>query len=844
MKKMLPPFSCYWLFIAMFLLFSSQVSAEDIRYSGNNCAVLIDVPDDLCPEDAAMTPLITCPQNIYVSCLNYTGNPSDYGQPVVNGYWQGVQIVEHTPQYYNNNCGIGYIIRTWTIYTPVGTFSCTQTINITGGGSFGYYDIHWPLDYVVTNQCYANPHPDDLPPPYNKPTWNNRACSMIGISYKDDIFYFGDPYGSAGCRKILRTWKVIDWCQYVPNNNNNQGLWMKTQVIKLEDKRAPQFVNCPSDFVVSLGNTCSGVYVDFPRPFATDNCNQNPRITNNSPYSTLKGSDASGFYPLGTTSVRFLADDGCGNFDTCVVRVTVRDLKKPTAICYHGLSASLMQMGNDGFIRLTGKIFDAGSYDNCTPRSQLRFDLVPNEFTCENRGRNDVIVIVTDESGNTDFCLTYVIIQDNMGMCPPDTTGGIISGLIHFHNNDVIEDVMLYVKNDDPTPAYTTDDAGIYILSKLVEDKAYNIRPVKPGSLNEGLTTLDVIMLRQHINGEKPFDNPYKIIAADINFDNKVNIQDLNQLKLILMAGIEAFPGIRPWRFVDKAFVFTDPMDPFADDFTEVYNIAKHNKTDMKLDFIGLKIGDFDGTCMVKPEVGDTVIYTGNSSRSTSHAIVLHDQMFNTGQQVTVNLNPNKNWDISGAQFSIRFDNDVLKFENIAIEQGSTFKNLLYSVVDHEDGIIYFSWDNEAMTTVDQNDLICKLTFSAVSTSALSDAIQLISAPLNPEVYDMNLISNPLSLQFEGSNQVEKGVLTMVDVFPNPFSSSCTISFNAEDNGVEYNLSIRDVTGKIVSQTQNLTLKGRNNITIDQSEFRGSGVYFITLESGSNRINRKVILVD
>jgi hypothetical protein len=310
------------------------------------------------------------------------------------------------------------------------------------------------------------------------------------------------------------------------------------------------------------------------------------------------------------------------------------------------------------------------------------------------------------------------------------------------------------------------------------------------------------------------------------------------------MAGIESFPGIRPWRFVDKSFVFTDPLDPFADKFTEVYKIDKHNKTNMKLDFIGLKIGDFDGTCMVKEVVKDTVIYTANSSRSNPYSIVLHDQMFSSGQQLTIDLTPNKNWDISGAQFSVRFDNELLKFENISIKQGSAFENLLFSVVDHENGIIYFSWDNEKMSTIDQNDQICNLTFTAVSSGALSDVIHLISAPLNPEVYDMSLKASPLTLQFEGSNMVEKGVLTMVEVFPNPFSTSCTISFNSENDGDNYDLYIRDITGKLVSQYNNITLKGRNNINIDQSELRGSGVYFISLESGTSRVNRKVILVD
>jgi hypothetical protein len=840
MKKMLPPFLFSLVTMMLFTAFPSSLQAEEA--GSYRCAELIDRPDDLCPEYAAMTPLITCPQDVYVSCSHYTGNPSDYGQPVVNGHWQNVQIVEHPAQVFTNQCGIGHVIRTWTIYTQVGNYSCTQRINISGYGSFGYHDIHWPLDYTITNQCQGVPHPNDLPPPYNKPTWNQRACSMIGISYKDDVFYFGDPFGSAGCRKIVRTWKVIDWCQYTPNGN--QGLWMKTQIIKLEDKRAPEFVNCPAAFEVGVNNSCDGAIVNFPIPVALDNCNANPRITNNSPYSTLKGADASGFYPLGMHHVRFVADDGCGNFDTCVVKVTVKDLKKPTPICYHGLTANLMQMGDDGFIRIQAKHFDAGSYDNCTPRSRLKFSVEPAEFTCEDRGRNDIRVIVEDESGNTDFCVTYVIIQDNMGMCPPDTTGGLISGLVAFHNDEVMEDVMLYAKQDDAMPSSVTDEAGIYLMDKLVDGKSYEIRPVKSGALNEGISTVDLIMLRQHLNGERLLDNPYKLIAADVNLDKKITVHDLNQLRLIMMAGIQSFPGLTAWRFVDKAYEFEDALNPLNEPFTEVYKIAQHNKTDMKLDFVGIKVGDFDGTCLDKPEDDDEpVIYTQAGSRNASdHAILAEEVRFAGGGTVIVPLVLNEDMEAAGFQFTLSYDTDKLRFVDWTADVAGSFGDLQFSAVDAEKGVLYFSWDNETLHARNAGDLLGNLVFRAVASGYLSEAMSFGKRPLRPQVYDHSLSASPLQLVFGAERNKATG-LHWVNVYPNPFSSECQIAFVAPVAG-NVEAQVMDINGRIVSRAAFEAIQGNNDWIIKGDQLPGAGVYILSLTFGNETLHRRVVMMD
>jgi hypothetical protein len=77
------------------------------------------------------------------------------------------------------------------------------------------------------------------PTPVN-PTIFSDNCNLIGVTYEDTRFEISD----GACYKILRDWKVIDWCQY--NAQSGYGLWSYTQVIKVHDKDAPEFTNCPS----------------------------------------------------------------------------------------------------------------------------------------------------------------------------------------------------------------------------------------------------------------------------------------------------------------------------------------------------------------------------------------------------------------------------------------------------------------------------------------------------------------------------------------------------------------------------------------------------------------------
>ncbi|MBV6439589.1 MAG: T9SS C-terminal target domain-containing protein [Haliscomenobacteraceae bacterium CHB4] len=128
------------------------------------------------------------------------------------------------------------------------------------GESTTYYTVKFPDDKTVYG-CAADPGPVDYP--Y---ITNNYNCGFnVGVSYTDQVFYTNS---TGGCYKILRTWKLLYWCDYDPNwpspyiimnppntdvgptvtaNSYNHGYLQYTQIIKVIDTEDPYFPDCPTE---------------------------------------------------------------------------------------------------------------------------------------------------------------------------------------------------------------------------------------------------------------------------------------------------------------------------------------------------------------------------------------------------------------------------------------------------------------------------------------------------------------------------------------------------------------------------------------------------------------------
>ena len=101
------------------------------------------------------------------------------------------------------------------------------------------------------------------------------------------------------------------------------------------------------------------------------------------------------------------AMDQSGNTTSSTRRVVIKDTISPIAVC-KDISVALDQNGKAS---ITAAQIDGGSSDNCSVDTMWldRYD-----FTCADVGDNSVTLLISDASGNTDFCTAMVTVSDTI----------------------------------------------------------------------------------------------------------------------------------------------------------------------------------------------------------------------------------------------------------------------------------------------------------------------------------------------------------------------------------------------------------------------------------------------
>jgi len=911
-------------------------------------------------------------------------------------------------------CGSGTIIKTWNIWTMYGEFTCHQTINVTGG-YYGYPTIHWPPDYIV-NGCGSGTNPDQLPPPYNRPTWYAPECSQLMYTYYDEVFYAENIEGI--CKKILRHWKVIDWCIYDVDNPWSQGQWTCTQLIKVRDSYPPS-INCPGNVVVDAGPNCTGSYVHIPPATSNDPCGS-VWITNDSPYDVYGGADASGYYPPGITKVNFWAKDACGNYATCCIYVTVKDKKKPTPVVHYGLSTSLMCMNPQPMIEIQAKWFDAGSFDNCTPKSKLKFDVYPKVFTCADRGYNDVTITVTDESGNFETVKSYIIVDDNQGCCGPDTTnppvitcpgditvdaltndcsgafvdldpataisdcngavtitnnspyatshgadasgvypigttvvtftaidfcnkkstckttikvkdgkkpspvvfyglaitlmedtingGGTITLVPEWFdagsfdnctdNNDLVfsispsvfncdslgernvritvtdesgnsEYVNTYIIVQDPAGVcvtnFTANIAGLiktedgdkisavnmmamtpdtmyekrvdgdYVMLDLKGGEKYDIIPQKGDDYTNGVSTRDLIIMKNHILGKNIIQSPYKLIAADVNGDKIINTADLIILRKLVLGTVDTLPGDYSWKFIDGNYIFS----PFSPALTQNYptsvSIAKLKENKDNISFIGTKMGDLNSSVLASATSNTGDIEVRGNENIKLYALTSEAK----SRAINVDFTPEMAVSTDGIQMEIVFDPTIVKY--VGMDQGlltgfAANANLNTSALAN--GIIKMSWVTNDAISIDPSKAVFSMKFERISEEG-QVKFKLNQYGLNAEIY--NGESNTYNIELVNEKVETVDGFALFQNRPNPLQTFTSIGFNLPEAS-DIELSIFDMDGKIVKTIRGSYPKGTNKVDLEWTNSKG--VYYYMLTAGKNVSTKKMIVIE
>ncbi len=846
----------------------------DAHGNYNDCMAEVTVQDNTNPE-------IWCPPNITVSCnfwfssdalnnpynrtfgtiavngaprlpiiINDPGN-SYYNQPhnwgldgaAGSGVCGGGNVWVTIPEVidYRNSCGVGIIKRKF--YLEAGNWSdwCYQTITVKDYTN-SYYDINWPLDYTG-DACLYGPEdvdPEDLNPPYNKPSINGgsgygNSCSLVGYAHEDLVFTFSD----GACKKILREWTVIDWCKYQPNNPWSPGIWHHTQVIKLMNSNPPTFVYGCQDVVVDgYEPNCSGRF--YQQPLVEDDCTPAEHLkwdykidlwsdgTYDISYEGTGQPTVDKVLPNGWHKILWNVSDACGNYRTCSYKVHVVDKKAPSPICYYGLSTVVMPLG--GMVTIWAKDFNASSYDNCTPAYKLKYSFSSNPwetsrtFTCDDLGTVPIQIWVHDEYGNKDYCTTFIKLNDNEDACEGMN---VVQGLVSTFTEVAVPQVSAAMFKIMPDQSLEEDQSqstsnvtGHFTLGFGTTQYDRMVKLSREGKKLEGISTLDLIALQRHLNGDEPITEPYKLYAADLDGNGRVGANDLLLLKKAILGGfkIPSYTGNLSWVFFGDPCTPDAPLDLFTGECHNGVEIDRTGVFPTVASFKALKMGDVNADMV-------NMAWLLTPRTSTALQLAVRENQANHSYDFIAT----RDADIYGFQMSVNHTEIGLTAGRLALDESNL-------AID-KDGFANISWGKNTATAVKSGEVLFTLENLPAEMSIESFLVNEDES-LYPEIYTEGLDNELIELvPFEA---VVSGASFESRISPNPFTDATKLKVIIPA-GEEFHVSLYDTKGQELFNRKYVSYTNEAEIVIDSDIISLPGVYYYRVKSNLGELSGKFV---
>ena len=709
----------------------------------------------------------------------------------------------------------------------------------------------WPEDLTLTNCTgLGGLDPEGLGSQFNADNIivNTGECNDIAIGYDDLVFFNVDN----ACLKIIRTWTVVDWCiASAPGNTLEDATRSFSQDIKIFDTNAP-IVSAANVTVSDSIGVCSAnveLIATVEDPCTDMFAGQENTVTYTIAFAdgtsgSGEGLDVSGTYPIGVSTVSFVGTDHCGNVSNPVnVTVTVIDAKAPTPYCLGSVVTATMS--DAGAVEVWASDFDLGGTDACDDEVDVFFvrngvESTSLSFDCNDipNGVSNTVALEVhfrDDAGNSDFCIVSLLLQDNNSDVCEGVTGSRIAGSVHNEENENIENVMVslvaplsdlnrqMMTVEDGNYAFVTPNNNNYVVSSEKEDHILN-----------GISTLDILIIQRHILGSVRFTSPYKVIAADINNDESITALDLITLRKVILGSVEELPnGQTPWRFPNESQNFVDVLNPFP--YTESVDIFDLEQNMLDQDFVGVKIGDVNGSALVNSFSSDSELDKRSNDVLT---LAVADQKLQSGGQVTIPVYADNMTDIAGFQNTLSFDASTLTLvEVLPGEINVTDDNVAYYNADN--GSIAISWNDIDGVTVDADAVLFELVFDVTANTSVAQNLFIGSSMTKAEAYTSDL--DIMNMELNVRNTLSSEFVLFQNV-PNPFSDITEIQFSLPGAG-DVTFTVYDLSGREILRKTTTYNAGNNTIALRADQLNATSVMYYTLETAYGTASRKMIQI-
>lgn len=417
---------------------------------------------------------------------------------------------------------------------------------------------------------------------------------------------------------------------------------------------------------------------------------------------------------------------------------------------------------------------------------------------------------------------TYVNVQDNMGACENTEAESmaIVSGTIMDWKAQTVEEVQVTVTNSN---SMMTKADGYYDF-ELAMNKEYIIAPTKEDAPLNGVSTFDLVLMAKHILSIQKFENPYQLIAADVNDSGTITAFDMVQIRQLILNITTEFSNSPSWKFVDAGYEFTTD-NPMSEAYPQVA-VIDNLQQDMEMDFVAIKMGDVNGNA--KPS---SLVTTTNRTTDKAFEITTEDKALKAGEVYKIAFNTDQLTTIQGYQFTLGYDDlkvEQLKSGVVGVEN--------FGLQKMDKGMITTSWNQSsvgsrqlAVGSNSQQDAnpqpatLFTIEFTAQKDGKLSEQLNILRRPTVMEAYDEN--DDLMEVQLIFTTPLSNDEFDLFQNQPNPFQDKTEIGFYLpDDSAIE--LVLRDEMGRVLKVIKDKKIGGYHTIELSKASLPSGFIYY------------------
>ena len=407
-----------------------------------------------------------------------------------------------------------------------------------------------------------------------------------------------------------------------------------------------------------------------------------------------------------------------------------------------------------------------------------------------------------------------------------------ISGRVFRETDEGLKDVTVACTDQDP---FITGPDGLFEFLELQTGLDYLISPSRNTNPVEGVTAIDLALIQRHILTLQFLDSPYKIIAADVDASNSISAIDLANIQRLILGRTNVFPNNTPsWRFVDAAYQFTNPNNPFADAFPEDRLVADLRSDVTDVDFIGMKLGDVNGT-----------------ARGRQIPIPMDLLIAETikGEERTVAFRLKEAQALAAYQFDINFDPGQMQLLEIIPGDVPGINDNSFAYHHIAECIIPTLWydpsGNPEGLALNAGQVLFSLKFRAgkdvpeLEKRVWSSGQSMPALGYNGAGQEMNINNiylDPMNKEVE----ILPNQYHLEEFRPNPFSDQTQMRFSLPEAAV-VEIQVSDALGRTVKSIQAPFDAGNHQITIQGSELGTSGWYIVQMRTGDFVVSKRMV---